>query len=116
MRDDAGARPAELAVERGCRFCDFYAYYLREHARASTRVTHVAGTLVFVGCVVAAVALDWMWLLGGVVGAYALAWLGHFVFEKNRPATFRFPLFSLIADFRMSGEILIGRRGLREPG
>ena len=105
---------SERTIERGCGFREFYAYYLAEHAKASTRVTHVAGTLVFVASVGVAIAMGWVWLLAGVVGAYAFAWTGHLVFEKHRPATFRFPLYSLVADFRMAGEILIGRRGLRE--
>ena len=114
MRDDAAARPAERAVERGCRFCEFYPYYQREHSEPAPRVPHVVGTVGLLGFVAAAVVLGWPWLLVGVVCAYALAWTGHFVFARNRPATFRFPLFSIAADFLMTAEIVSGRRGLRE--
>lgn len=54
-------------------------------------------------------------ILGGVVGAYACAWIGHFVIEKNRPATFTYPLWSLAGDFRMWSEMVRGRRWSEEP-
>jgi hypothetical protein len=92
---------------------EFYPYYLGEHDRPITKVFHVIGTIGFVALVVLAVVLRVWWLaLVGVVAAYAFAWFSHFVFEKNRPATFRYPFLSLFSDFRMAGEILAGRRKL----
>ena len=96
-------------------FGAFYAFYLREHSRPATRLAHVIGTLSFLGAAVASVILlHPLWCVAGIVTAYALAWLSHFLLERNRPATFRHPLYSLIADFRMAFEIPARRRPLRE--
>jgi len=69
----------------------------------------------------AAVARDWRWLVAAPVAGYALAWLGHFKFEHNRPETFGHPVWSLISDLRMLGMFLAGRldgelRALRVGG
>lgn len=70
---------------------------------------HFAGSwLVLVALVLSVVHNPW-WLLAMPVFGYGFAWLGHFVFEKNRPATFRYPLYSLIGDWVMFGDILRGR-------
>lgn len=93
---------------------DFYPYYLSEHGRPITKLFHVIGTLGFVAFLVFALVQRAWWLAAaGVVVAYGFAWFSHFVFERNRPATFRYPLLSLLSDFRMAGEILTGRRKLR---
>jgi len=91
-------------------FRDFYPYYLSEHRNRTSRRLHVFGTaLVLVTVAVAAVSAkgEWLWLLP-VVG-YGPAWIGHFCFEKNRPATFRHPLYSLAGDFVMFRDVLLGR-------
>lgn len=91
-------------------FHDFYPYYLSEHRNRTCRRLHFAGTLlVVVTFLVAVVTARWalLWLLP--VFGYGFAWAGHFVFEKNRPATFRHPLYSLAGDFVMFREVLTGR-------
>jgi hypothetical protein len=91
-------------------FHDFYPYYLSEHRNRTCRRLHFAGTLlVVVTFLVAVVTARWalLWLLP--VFGYGFAWAGHFVFEKNRPATFRHPLYSLAGDFVMFRDLLTGR-------
>ena len=83
-------------------FADFWPYYLSEHANATNRRVHVAGTtLAFTVCCYALITDQFtlLWLVP-LVG-YGGAWFGHFVIEKNRPATFRHPLYSLMGDFKM---------------
>jgi hypothetical protein len=91
-------------------FRDFYPAYLAEHKERSTRRLHFVGTLLVI--VVLAVALwrrEARWLLLAPVFGYGLAWIGHFAFERNRPATFRHPLYSLAGDFVMFKDMLLGR-------
>jgi hypothetical protein len=91
-------------------FREFYPFYLAEHSNRTSRRLHFVGTSLFVVQFVAALATGnaWLFLTGPVTG-YAFAWIGHFVFEKNRPATFRFPFYSLAGDFVMASDILRGR-------
>ncbi len=91
-------------------FAAFYPYYLSEHQDRTCRRLHFAGSTVALLCLLMLVVTGnaW-WLLGAVVSGYAFAWVGHFVFEKNRPATFRHPLYSLMGDWVMYGDILRGR-------
>lgn len=89
---------------------EFWHYYLREHARPATRAWHYLGTSLTIVCLVAAVVLRHPWLLiASVVLGYAPAWIGHFTIEHNHPATFRYPFWSLLSDFRMFGTWLRGR-------
>ena len=83
-------------------FEDFWPHYLREHAKPGTRAVHLLGTGVGLAGVGSGVAfLSKELVLAGLVGAYGLAWTSHALVEKNRPATFTNPLWSLRADFRM---------------
>ena len=92
-------------------FREFYPYYLQQHANRTTRRLHVAGTLLALAVAVAVVASGhWGWLLAVPVAGYLPAWLGHWLFERNSPATFRHPLYSLRGDFTMCLEVLSGRR------
>lgn len=91
-------------------FRDFYPQYLAEHRDRTCRRLHFVGTLlVIVTLLVAVVTGRWMllWLLP-LIG-YGFAWVGHFFFERNRPATFRHPFYSLAGDFVMFRDLLTGR-------
>jgi hypothetical protein len=80
----------------------FWLHYLREHARPGTRALHFLGTAAGLLLVAGSVALGAWWLLPAGVGAgYLFAWIGHLAVERNRPATFGHPLWSLASDFRM---------------
>ncbi|MFD1106273.1 Mpo1-like protein [Sphingobium olei] len=93
-------------------FHDFWPYYLQEHARPGTRALHYAGTSIVVG-LLAALPLSRHWWTGLALplAGYGFAWAGHWLVERNRPATFRYPLWSLRADFLMWKRFLTGRIG-----
>lgn len=110
----AGEPPADAAPPgeptRYRRFADFYPFYLSEHRNPTGRRLHVVGSsLVIISLVMGFSVSPWFFLVAPLVG-YAFAWVGHFVFEKNRPATFTYPLYSLMGDFRMFFETVSGRR------
>jgi hypothetical protein len=91
-------------------FGEFWPYYLGEHSRPGTRMLHLVGTSLAIGLAVVAVATGWwLLLLLALVCGYAFAWVGHFFVEHNRPATFRYPLWSFAADFKMWWAALTGR-------
>ncbi|WP_159017221.1 DUF962 domain-containing protein [Cognatiluteimonas profundi] len=91
-------------------FADFYRFYLAEHANRTCRRLHVIGTAgVVVLATVAGLQGDARWLLAALVCGYGFAWTGHVFFEKNRPATFRHPVYSFMADWVMFKDVLIGR-------
>ncbi|MFN8982648.1 MAG: Mpo1-like protein [Alphaproteobacteria bacterium] len=93
-------------------FEDFWPYYLREHAKPVTRALHFAGTGVGLLLTFLALISGKYWLLlEALICGYGPAWIGHYFVEKNRPATFRHPLWSLIADFRMFFCFITGRLG-----
>lgn len=90
-------------------FAEFYPYYLSEHEDVRCRRMHFMGTwLVLVALALAVMHSPW-WLLAVPLFGYGFAWLGHFVFEKNRPATFKHPFYSLLGDWVMFADILRGR-------
>ena len=96
--------------ERITRYADFRPCYLREHRNATARRLHVLGTGAALLLLLAAVVLMNPWLLpAAVVAGYAFAWIGHALFERNKPATFRYPLWSLASDFRMFFLAVSGR-------
>ena len=91
-------------------FADFYPFYLREHAQPATRRLHFIGTSLVIGCALAGmVTRNAWWLLAAPLCGYGFAWIGHAAFERNRPATFTHPFYSLAADFAMYRDMLTGR-------
>ena len=102
----ASPDPARLA---SCKtFTEFYPLYLAEHRNPTNRRLHFTGSTLALVCLFFLVftASPW-WLLAGLVCGYAFAWVGHFFFEHNRPATFKRPLFSLMGDWVMWWQMLI---------
>jgi hypothetical protein len=89
----------------------FWPYYVSEHLDGTTRLLHFVGTALVLLAVVATVVVSPWWLLAAPVFGYSFAWVGHFFFEKNKPATFTYPLWSLRGDFRMFWLTLLGRMG-----
>jgi hypothetical protein len=91
-------------------FAEFYPYYLSEHANQTCRRLHFIGTSLVIGIALAAVVtgrLGLLWLMP--LCGYAFAWVGHFFFEHNKPATFKYPFYSLAGDFVMYKDMLIGK-------
>ena len=89
---------------------EFWPYYLREHGKRETRALHFLGTALAIGLFAAAIYYrDWIITFGALISGYLFAWIGHFFVERNRPATFTYPLWSLISDFRMFFTFLAGR-------
>jgi len=93
-------------------FAEFWPYYVREHSHPGNRLLHFTGTLLLLALAVVMVALGWWWLaLALPVVGYGFAWSGHLLLEHNRPATFRYPFWSLLADFKMFALMAVGRMG-----
>jgi hypothetical protein len=93
-------------------FAEFWPHYVHAHRHPVNRLLHYVGTTAGIGCVAtAAITLNPAWLLAAPVAGYGCAWVGHFVFEKNKPATFRHPLWSFRGDFKMLALALRGRMG-----
>jgi hypothetical protein len=91
-------------------FRSFYPYYLSEHSDRTCRRLHFVGTSIGLALLLTAFGTQnaW-WLLAALVSGYAFAWVGHFFFEKNRPATFTHPFYSFMGDWVMWKDILTGR-------
>lgn len=97
-------------AERIKTYNEFYKFYLTEHANGVSRNLHFIGTsFVFLIPIWAIYQNNYNWLYLIPVVAYGFAWVGHFFFEKNKPATFQYPLWSLISDFRMYYHFLTGQ-------
>ncbi|MCC5825760.1 Mpo1-like protein [Alkalimonas sp.] len=91
-------------------FKEFYPFYLQEHANKVCRRLHVVGsTLVLVVLFAAVLSSQFIWLWALPVIGYGFAWVGHFFFEKNKPATFKYPLYSLLGDWVMYKDVLTGK-------
>lgn len=98
------------AVKTFTRFSDFYPYYLQEHRDSMCRRLHFIGTsLVVLILAFAVLSANWLLLWALPLAGYTFAWVGHFFFEKNRPATFKHPFYSLLGDFVMYKDMLTGK-------
>lgn len=94
-------------------FAEFYPFYLREHSNRTSRHLHFVGTSIALGLIVAALFTQNWWLVAAaLLQGYALAWIGHFFFEHNKPATFRYPILSLMGDWRLWWDVVSGKRRL----
>ncbi|AGE27113.1 MULTISPECIES: DUF962 domain-containing protein [Pseudomonas] len=91
-------------------FAEFYPYYLSEHGNSTCRRLHFIGTTLVIGVLAYAIARGSLPLLIAVpIAGYGFAWIGHFFFEKNRPATFQHPFYSLLGDFVMYRDMILGK-------
>ena len=91
-------------------FREFYRYYLQEHSDRTCRRLHYLGSTLGLVCVGIALATrNGWWLLAGLVAGYPCAWVGHYGFEKNRPATFKYPFYSFAGDWVMYADMLRGK-------
>lgn len=99
-----------MSTERFTRFADFYPFYLGEHRDKVCRRLHFVGSTLVLLCLWQLFSTGALiWLLYGLLCGYGLAWVGHFFFEKNRPATFKYPLYSFMGDWVMYRDIWLGR-------
>lgn len=100
-------------TERYSTFAEFYPFYLQEHQNRVSRRLHVVGTALVIAVVVWALVFGpWRALWLAPLFGYGFAWVGHFFFERNRPATFKHPFYSLMGDFRLFFDCLTGRQPL----
>lgn len=91
-------------------FSEFYPFYLGEHSNRTCRRLHFVGTaLVITLLTFVLTSQQWVYLWALPVVGYGFAWVGHFFFEHNKPATFKAPFYSLLGDFVMFRDMLIGR-------
>jgi hypothetical protein len=107
---DAGGRSDPGAEADFATFAEFYAFYLSEHRHPVCRRLHFAGSSLALAALGAAIVTrnPW-WLAGAPLAGYGAAWIGHFFFEKNRPATWKYPLYSLLGDWVLFRDLLTGR-------
>lgn len=91
-------------------FGEFWPYYVAEHSQSTTRIMHAVGTTASLACVAALIsARRWKLLPLAIVPGYGAAWLAHAFIERNKPATFDYPLWSFIADYKMVGLMIAGK-------
>ena len=96
-------------MERIKKYSQFYAFYLTEHSNKTSRILHFIGTMLFFLFLIYMIVYSQfgLWWVLPLIG-YGFAWVGHFFFEKNKPATFQYPFWSLISDFKLFFELLTG--------
>ena len=98
-------------MSRFARFSEFYPFYLSEHSDRTCRRLHFVGSSLVLGLLLAVLigALAPIWLLALPIVGYGFAWVGHFFFEHNQPATFKHPIYSFIGDWVMYRDMLTGK-------
>lgn len=100
-------------MQRFSSFREFYPYYLSEHQNRTCRRLHFVGSLLVLVFVAKAVfSGQALWLVGALLSGYGFAWVGHFRFERNKPATFKYPFYSFVGDWVMFKDLLTGRLAL----
>lgn len=93
---------------------EFYPFYLSEHRNTTCRILHFIGTaLVLLSFLGFLISLNYRFLLAMPLLGYGFAWLGHFFFEKNKPATFQYPTYSLASDFLLFFDLVRGRESFK---
>ena len=92
-------------------FAAFYPFYLTEHGNRVSRRLHVVGASLVIAALACGVLVDRRFFIAAPLVGYGFAWIGHFVFEKNKPASFKYPIWSLRGDFRMLRLFYTGRLG-----
>lgn len=100
-----------MSEQRFQSFAEFWPYYVREHLSTASRALHFVGSTLVLVVIAAAAVYNWWLLLAAPVVGYGFAWIGHFFIEKNKPASFDYPLWSLLADWKMWALTLAGRMG-----
>jgi len=91
-------------------FTEFYPFYLKEHSNPTCRKLHFFGTSGVIALLILFFFTGNLMVLAMLpVAGYGFAWIGHFIFERNRPASFKYPIYSILGDFRMFWDILAGR-------
>ncbi len=99
-----------MSDKRFTSFKEFWPYYLSEHRLPSNRLLHYVGTYLSLAFLLIAISTQQWWLLlAALLTGYGFAWIGHFFIEKNRPATFNYPLWSFLADYKMCYFALTGK-------
>ena len=97
-------------MERYKSFKDFYPYYISEHDHKYTKLMHFIGTSISIYFLIKfMLSFNFLFILYALLSGYGFAWVGHFFIEKNKPATFKYPFYSLIGDYKMYLEILQGK-------
>lgn len=101
-----------MAEARYKSFAEFWPFYVHEHSQPGTRVLHLMGTLIGLSVMVYFIATGrWYLFPLGLIPGYAFAWFAHFVIEKNKPATFKYPLWSFMGDYKMIALMITGKIG-----
>lgn len=105
---DGGGAPAQGS--RFASFAEFYPFYLTQHRHRACRRLHCVGSLLALAAIVTAIVTRQAWWLAAApVSGYGCAWIGHALFEKNRPATFAHPFYSLLGDWVMLRDLCTGK-------
>ena len=101
-----------MSKQRYKTFSEFWPFYVSEHSRRGTRILHLIGTTAALAVMIYFFATGRWWLFPlALIPGYGCAWFAHFLIEKNKPATFKYPLWSFIADYKMIAMMLTGKIG-----
>ena len=99
-----------MAQRRYNSFTEFWPHYVAEHSKPRTRLLHLIGTSIALALAALFIAIGKWWLVPlALIPGYGAAWIGHFFIEKNKPATFQYPLWSFMGDYKMIWLMLTGR-------